>query len=498
MTAVIPANPVGTEGTTSMDVRRRKLWIVNAVVAVALVTLGLSVTGTPAQAATTSFRGVNWADTRDNFVTDTLQLGGLSTADSYATTQAKAQKILSGFQTNLSANTVRMPVNYPTVSGSYWNSYTAAIDEATSLGMKVVLSYWESSASEDGMVDNTTQWYSMWSTITNKYSSNSLVYFEPMNEPHGYSDTDWKNLAATWLSTYPSVPKSRIIISGAGYNQQLATIGSDSRFNGTLISLHTYEFFNSSLTTEAQWESLISTSVGSYASRVIIDEWGAPMTDGRNYDAPSSSDTFISYIRGVAQEARTLQLGTVYWPGVRPNDTYRLQDINGSGTSISLSTTNTSGKDNLQYSWGMGADRMPSTYYRVQNVNSGKVMDVTGQSTANNAEVKQWTWNGGNNQRWSFLDAGGGYLNIVNLNSGKCLDVASASTANGANIIQYTCGTGTNQQWQMQAVGKYFQLVARHSGKCLDVVNSGTTDGTDIQQYTCGTGTNQQWSRITS
>ena len=31
------------------------------------------------------------------------------------------------------------------------------------------------------------------------------------------------------------------------------------------------------------------------------------------------------------------------------------------------------------------------TYYRVTNRNSGKVMDVIGQSTANNAEVKQWT-----------------------------------------------------------------------------------------------------------
>ncbi len=336
-----------------MELRRRRSWALDAAVVVALVAVGLGVTSMPAHAATNNFRGVNWADTRDNFVSDNLQLGGLSTSDSYATTQTKAQKILSGFQINLNANTVRMPVNPPTASGSYWKSYTGAIDEATSLGMKVILSYWESSASEDGKVDNTTQWYAMWSTIVTKYSSNSLVYFEPMNEPHGYSATDWKNLAAQWLSTYPSVPKGRVIISGAGYNQQITTIGSDSRFNGTLISLHTYEFFNSSLTTEAQWESLISGAVGSYASRVIIDEWGAPMTDGRNYDAGSSSDKFVSYIRGVSQEARTLQLGTVYWPGVRPNDTYRLQQINGSGTSISLTTTNSSGKDRLQYSWGL-------------------------------------------------------------------------------------------------------------------------------------------------
>ena len=137
-------------------------------------------------------------------------------------------------------------------------------------------------------------------------------------------------------------------------------------------------------------------------------------------------------------------------------------------------------------------------YYRITARHSGKVMDVIGASTANSAEVKQWGWNGGANQKWSLVDVGGGYFQIVNQNSGKCLDVASGSTANGANVIQYSCGTGTNQQWQWVATGSNFQIRARHSGKGLDVVSAGTGDGTDIQQYTCGGGTNQQWSRTAS
>ncbi|MEU4690382.1 RICIN domain-containing protein [Actinoplanes sp. NPDC023714] len=137
----------------------------------------------------------------------------------------------------------------------------------------------------------------------------------------------------------------------------------------------------------------------------------------------------------------------------------------------------------------------PATYYRITNRNSGRVADVVSNSVADNAEVKQYGWNGGNNQRWEFRDVGGGYATIVNRNSGKCLDVSSGSSADGANIIQWTCGAGANQQWQWQAYGSYFRLVARHSGKCLDVVGGNTADGADIQQYTCGAGTNQQWSR---
>jgi endoglucanase len=453
----------------------------------------------PAQAATNDFRGVNWADQRDNFVDDTLVLGGLSTSDSYATTQAKTNAIVSGFQNNLGANTVRMPVNYPTVSGSYWNSYTGAIDAATGTGMRVILSYWEAAGSRNGSVDNLSQFWSMWQTIVARYTGNANVYFEPMNEPYAYSDADWKNLAAQWLSNYPGVPRGRVIISGAGYNQRLITIGSDSRFDGTLISRHTYQFFDTGRTTEDAWRQDLRTSVGSYASRVIITEWGAPMTDGRNYDAPSTSDSFVAFIRGTAAEARAEGLGTVYWPGVRPDDHYRLQTINGSGTALTLSTTNASGRDQLRYSWGLdGGGNTGTTYYRVTGVGSGKVLDVVGSSAADGAEVKQYGWNGGGNQQWSFENLGTGYYRVVNRFSGKCLDVASASTADGANIIQYTCGGGTNEQWTMQTVGSYFRLVARHSGKCLDVVGAGTADGVDVEQYTCGAGTNQQWSRTAS
>src|SRR5690349_13626503 len=131
--------------------------IPTAICAVLLASL-VAVPTSPAAAATSGFRGVNWADQRDNFVDDTLVLGGLSTSDSYATTQAKANAIITGFQNNLGANTVRMPVNYPTVSGSYWASYTGAIDMAASKG-KVILSYWEANSSRDGKVDNTTQFW---------------------------------------------------------------------------------------------------------------------------------------------------------------------------------------------------------------------------------------------------------------------------------------------------------------------------------------------------
>lgn len=39
----------------------------------------------------------------------------------------------------------------------------------------------------------------------------------------------------------------------------------------------------------------------------------------------------------------------------------------------------------------------------LDNVNSGKLFDVNGGSTADGGDVIQWTWIGGNNQRWTLV-----------------------------------------------------------------------------------------------
>jgi hypothetical protein len=79
-----------------------------------------------------------------------------------------------------------------------------------------------------------------------------------------------------------------------------------------------------------------------------------------------------------------------------------------------------------------------------------------------------------------------------------CLDVANVSTADSAQVIQWSCGSGANQQWKIQDAGDgYVRISARHSGKCLDVAAASTANSARIKQYTCSTAaTNQQWQAI--
>jgi hypothetical protein len=94
---------------------------------------------------------------------------------------------------------------------------------------------------------------------------------------------------------------------------------------------------------------------------------------------------------------------------------------------------------------------------------------------------------------------------LVNSASGKCLDVVGGSTADGANVQQYTPHGGGNQRWLLRPLGAapalpisplpwmYYAIVADHSGKCLDVADGSTADGANVQQYRYHGGRNQRW-----
>jgi|GEM_PF-456094 len=216
-------------------------------------------------------------------------------------------------------------------------------------------------------------------------------------------------------------------------------------------------------------------------------------------DIPNSSDKYVAlFNRGGSTATVSLGLSAFGASSATATDLWTGANLGSFTTTFSRSIPSHGAGLYRLVLTGSGPTATPAptpVYYRVTNRHSGKLMDVFNNSTADGGDVVQWANNGGLNQQWQFVDAGGGYFRIINRNSGKCLDVNGASTADNADVIQWTCGTGTNQQWQWVAIGSYFQLRARHSGKCADVYNNSTADGGDIVQWTCGSGNNQQWTR---
>lgn len=131
--------------------------------------------------------------------------------------------------------------------------------------------------------------------------------------------------------------------------------------------------------------------------------------------------------------------------------------------------------------------------------NSGKCLDVRGDSTDAGANIQQWSCTGDTNQQWLFIAAGDGSYEVQSVNSGMSLNVYGNSSSNGAPIIQWPYSGTPNENWRLQPTGNgYYTLVVESTGKCLDVTGGppATSDGIGIQQWHCWGGDNQAWQLV--
>jgi Ricin-type beta-trefoil lectin domain-like len=136
-----------------------------------------------------------------------------------------------------------------------------------------------------------------------------------------------------------------------------------------------------------------------------------------------------------------------------------------------------------------------TTYYQIVNRNSGLVLDVSGASTTQGAQVFQWSNHNGASQQWKLVTVGNNFQ-IVNRNSGLLLGVAGASTSAGANVIQWTANTSLDQQWFLYPDGGRDVIVNRNSGLVLDITGGSTSVGAHAFQWYYHNGLSQQWALV--
>jgi hypothetical protein len=475
--------------------RRRGLVAVAVAAALALTGIGtapaLADEPNPAKGPGTSeFKGVNWADPRDNYASDPVVPTGLSTSDSYDQVFATSQKILAGFSQNLGSNTVRLPINPASVGTAWWSSYRGAIDAAVAAGDKVILSYWESNTSKDGLIDDVPAWKAMWDTVVATYQHTSNVYFEPMNEPHGYTLDQWVGVTSQWLADHRQVPRNRVVISGTGYNDNVVGVGDAPQLKGTLLSLHFYGYW-ASHTTEAEWTADLAARIGDYAGRTIIDEAGSPMTIGLNYGA-HNGNVYTSYLAAVTDFARQHRMGIVYWPGLRAGDSYSIESLQADGT---LTDNSASGVAQLKWGYGYGdvepVNDLPAAPpgRSIVGQASGRCVDVPGFSTTPGTALDLWDCNGGGNQSWNATAD-----KELTVYGDLCLQAgADGVTASaGAAVIIASCTGAEVQHWNINADGTITPAAA--PALCLDAAGAGTGNGTAVDLWYCNGQPNQAWT----
>lgn len=139
----------------------------------------------------------------------------------------------------------------------------------------------------------------------------------------------------------------------------------------------------------------------------------------------------------------------------------------------------------------------PGVYYEIfppyVNPTAPKCLDVPSASRSEGTGLQIFHCHGyasdGANQRWEFINLGGGNYWIVNKNSGLCLGGFYSSTPGVGQTAQYKCGAVSYLYWQIVPSAfdpQGFELASPWvTGYCLSPLNSRGDDQTPVVLYPC-------------
>jgi len=166
-------------------------------------------------------------------------------------------------------------------------------------------------------------------------------------------------------------------------------------------------------------------------------------------------------------------------------------------TSVHTTMTASGGTATVESltAWEYAEGIVDGATYRIENRNSGKVIEVQDGGTSDGDIVQQWEWSGSDHQQWIAREVDDGVYRFENVNSGKVLDIVDAATDDGANAVQWERWGGDNQRWTVDRTpdGDY-RIRNVNSGKVLDVEDAATDDGANAMQWEWWNGDNQHWA----
>lgn len=175
--------------------------------------------------------------------------------------------------------------------------------------------------------------------------------------------------------------------------------------------------------------------------------------------------------------------------------------LDGSTYQSSYPTSNLSPSDiagiNQMYSGFTYVGLPANTSYEIATaLDNTKLLNVSGGSSSDGAQIILYTDGNTNNARWSVTKNAEGYYQLSPLNaSGKVLTVVGGATANGTKLEIRTNSNTTAQQFNIIPIaGGYYTISPRNvPSKNVDVPGSSTANSTLLNVWSEGTGNNQKF-----
>ncbi|MEU8278619.1 non-reducing end alpha-L-arabinofuranosidase family hydrolase, partial [Microbispora bryophytorum] len=134
--------------------------------------------------------------------------------------------------------------------------------------------------------------------------------------------------------------------------------------------------------------------------------------------------------------------------------------------------------------WAMPASAAAAPLVSAQ---SGRCLDVTGNTDALGTGLQIYDCNGQANQAFEFTSSG----DLRTFNGTRCVDAYGQGTTNGTQVVIWSCNGQNNQKWRLNSDGT---ITGVQSGLCLDVSNYGTANGSVVQLWACHGQANQKWT----
>lgn len=230
--------------------------------------------------------------------------------------------------------------------------------------------------------------------------------------------------------------------------------------------------------------------------------------------------SFAAVDRGDFLKAKAVSVSDGYASELKDGGIYYIKNQH-SGLYLDIANNSTSsGATVLQYGYTgypnqqfkvTEASDSGGVYYTFTPMNCAylttpKVLEVAGNSSANNANVQTGTKGISTNQKFKVISTGNGDDSFViktgSSSYSKCITVSGASKNSGTKIIQYSYyndGSDDNDHWYFQELpifnGTYY-IKNQRSGKYLDIQGSKTESGTKAIQYEYNGSTNQQFKIV--
>ena len=132
-------------------------------------------------------------------------------------------------------------------------------------------------------------------------------------------------------------------------------------------------------------------------------------------------------------------------------------------------------------------------YYIQSSLPGSAMLDVTGASTSNGANVQIWETNGTAAQRWRITPAAGGTYTIRCAASGKYLDI-SGKVGSTSNVLQWKQTGDATQRWLIEKNGNGYIICPEKKPNCaLDVTGASSSNGTNVWLYEKNGTEAQKW-----